>query len=276
MVMTTVDATQSNPTTYIELDDDKPVAAPPPPPPPPNTEPDFTLFDAQGKGSECLLRAGRPSVYVGPIAPDDVKQYDKADCTLMATLASLARTPAGQQWIRNHIRSDRDPQGNEIWHVTLHTELAVMGPLVKIDVTVGTCDLTRDPEGAPAWPRIFEAAMLKANKEQPWGSARCSFEMLVGRTSEDLSPSADQFESRLAAGFERGMVQVLSTLAPPPGSRVADLHAYTVLDVKKDAQGHISQVKLQNPWGMTPPRILWMSIADVKRTFAGFTQGSVT
>jgi hypothetical protein len=45
------------------------------------------------------------------IAPSDVRQGGVGDCTLQASLASLARTPAGRTYLQNNVRENRDEHG---------------------------------------------------------------------------------------------------------------------------------------------------------------------
>src|SRR5579863_177315 len=115
------------------------------PPPPPTYEPPHT--DASPTCGPDLRLQSRPvTLYAGSISPADVKQLGCGDCTLMASLLSLARTSEGQSRIRNMIQAN--PDGS--WTVTVYRRMPAVG-LVPARVRVTSPDIdhrgTATPDG---------------------------------------------------------------------------------------------------------------------------------
>jgi hypothetical protein len=222
----------------------------------------------------------RAVLYVDGISPADINQGRIPDCTLQATLASLARTPEGQAVIRGCIQERKDASGASYYHVDIFEKDAA-GRFAPVSVDVTPCELQYpgairvvDATGAvEAWPRVLEAAMLKTNGG-PVCNVRDAYGILTGRVAIDTSTSDATFESRLQMGWQTKKVQVLSTTGADP-SELAKLglqptHAYTVVGVVPTARGTV--VLLRNPWGFDDRTL---PLEQVKKGFPTYSEGAL-
>ena len=237
----------------------------------------------------------RPTLIVDGIRPTDVIQAAfVGDCTVEASLASLARTERGQAWLKSRMSENRAPDGSVASYTV---KLKIQTPAgVYEDKPVLVCPselsklhaLQRDDAGnTEVWPLVWEAAIAKSvggfevlakGSNVPRSSA-----VITGKPAVDVAPRAEpSFESKLVTDFAAGKLQVLSTAKPVndgdihlPGS-----HAFTVVDVRElqfvdgKPPTYETLVFVRNPWGTgDPPRGLTM--AEAKEYFAAYSAGDV-
>lgn len=238
----------------------------------------------------------RPVLIVDGISPTDVRQAASVgDCTVEATLASLARTPKGQAWLASRIKTERDAQGEIVGFTVLlkvRTDKGYVDQPVAVDARkfVLGHDLTKNAKGeGEVWPLVWEAAIsqqvgghavLGAGSDVPTSSA-----FITGLPAVDSVPRDDKsLGPRMLADFDAGRLQTLSTGLTVPGANPAGLapaHAYTVMDVRSnqpvlqpDGTTKLETlVYLRNPWGTNDPRP--MTIAEVQRDFGAYSVGDV-
>ncbi len=262
---------------YKSSVDPSSIQAPPPPPPPPKKDPEQAAHDAHASIPELRTT----TLYVSGISPGDIHQGEVKDCTLQASLASLARTPEGCAVIRRALEELKDPSGKPFYRVTLYDKDAGLRP-VKIDIREGELKISGplhslDPktDRIECWSQVIEAATLKLRNGKPVADTLEAFSVLTGGQAT-ASPTSDRsFEDRLFMGFQTKKVQVLVTTGAFFGN-VSDPnlkpdHAYTVVGVTR----YLGQtlVQLRNPWGFDQPRP--MSLDEVKKYCPVYTEGAL-
>jgi hypothetical protein len=239
----------------------------------------------------CVDMPAKTTLFVDGMSPSDVRQGGVGDCTFQASLASLARTPAGQAFLRDHVRANRDGDGNVASYTVTLFEKNASGAYERTQVDVpNRCLASRgfahaiDGDGAvEVWPRVYEQAMLRANGG-PCANMPEAMSILTGKPAIDSSTSDARLEDKLFRGYVGGKVQVLSTT----GAVTKDVddpklkpgHAYTLTGIvthfERQADGayRVEQLYVvRNPWGYDDPRPL--TIDEVKKYFSTYSEGDV-
>lgn len=254
---------------YVELDADA-IKTPP-----------FVCADVQPK----------TTLFVDGISPSDVRQGGVGDCTLQASLASLARTKAGQDFLQRNVRANHDGAGNVTSYTVSLFKKNNAGAYERTSVDVpSSCFASRGFAHAVAadgavevWPRVYEQAMLHANGG-PCTNMPEAMSILTGKPAVDHATSDANMEEKLFRGFTSGKVQVLSTtgkvtqdIAEP---NLKPSHAYTLAGIvtrfaqRSDGSYHAEQLYvLRNPWGYDNPRPL--TFDEVKKYFSTYSEGDV-
>ncbi len=254
-----------------------PVQTPPPPP---------THEEAAQAGLAAIPAGPVPCVtamlYVQGISPSDISQGSIGDCSFQATLASLARTPEGQAVIHKCIEERKDASGAPVYRVSIFTKAPSGFVPFKVDITfanlpAGGLRVGVDPRtnAHEVWPRVLEAAMLRANHGVTCCTVPDAFGILTGGTAIDTSTSDRTFEDRLVMGFATKKVQVLSTTGAFTGElqnpKLKPDHAYTVVGVIHMSTGTF--VTVRNPWGYDDPASL--PIDQVKKYFPTYSEAAL-
>jgi hypothetical protein len=240
----------------------------------------------------CLDAPAKTTLFVDGISPSDVRQGDVGDCTLQATLASLARTPAGRSFLKDHVHENRDAAGNVTSYSVSLFKKNASGAYEPTRVNVPTsCLASRgfahavDHDGAvEVWPRVFEQAMLQVNAGAACSNMPEAMSILTGKPAVDLSTSDANLGGKLARGFGAGKVQVLSTTGKIESAldepKLKPAHAYTLAAIEArpvrqpDGSYHVEELYvLRNPWGFDNPRPL--TIDEVKKYFSTYSEGDV-
>jgi hypothetical protein len=258
------------PTRYIELDVESIKTVP------------FTCADVQPK----------TRLFVDGIAPSDVRQGGVGDCTLQASLASLARTPAGRTYLQSNVRENRDEHGATTSYTVTLFKKSPSGAYERTQIDVpNVCLGSRgfahavDRDGAvEVWPRVYEQAMLKANNGVACTNMPEAMSVLTGKPAVDIATSDAHLSGKLARGFGLGKVQVLSTTGRVTANledpKLKPAHAYTLVGVEarpvrqSDGSYQVEELYvLRNPWGYDNPRP--MTIDEVKKYFSTYSEGDV-
>lgn len=238
---------------------------PPPPPPPPPSPAPLPHVDSLPATS---LPVGMVAVRLGPtpfpdgISVDDVRQGRIGDCTLQAALAALAASAQGRAFIRNMIHPMEAAPGSETWRVDLYVKGA-NGSYTWTHVVVarkelqGGAIMSDTANGRQVgWPRIIEAAVLRAHGNVAIANMPESYAMLTGTPATDTRTSDRGFEAKLRADFAHHRVQCLSTTGAFPCNlevpfKLKADHCYTITGVRTlDGK---TVVTLRNPWGWDDP-----------------------
>ncbi len=239
----------------------------------------------------CADVPDKTTLFVSGISPEDVRQGGVGDCTLQASLASMARTPAGQASLRNNVRTNRDGDGNVTSYTVTLFEKKSSGAYERTNVDVpNRCLASRgfahavDASGAvEVWPRVYEQAMLRANGG-PCTNMPEAMSILTGKPAIDRSTSDASLADQLFRGYVGGKVQVLSTTGKVTSAidepKLKPAHAYTLIGIVTrfergpDGAYHTEQLYvLRNPWGYDNPRPL--TIDEVKNYFSAYSEGEV-
>lgn len=239
----------------------------------------------------CADMPVKTTLFVDGISPSDVQQGQVGDCTLQASLASLARTVGGCRFLQDHVRANVDSAGNVTSYTATLFKKNAVGAYTPTQVTVpNDCFASYgavhavDGTGVEVWPRVYEAAMLKLNGGQPCTNMPDAMGILTGRPALDVSTSDAQLAEKLERGFQRGQVQVLSTtgkvLAPMQDPKLKPAHAYTLTAItvnavpQADGSFNVERVYvLRNPWGYDHPRAF--TLDELKKYFSTYSEGDV-
>lgn len=236
----------------------------------------------------------RPVLVVDGMSPSDVVQaINVADCTVEATLASLARTEKGRAWLQSRITTVLDAQGEVDHYVVLLKATGANGKMEDLPISVDPHRFVKGHPGSSTttkevWPLVYEAAIAKAvhgtaNLEQ-LGYMPFTSSIITGKPAVDTVPSTDpKFGDAIVDDFMAGRVQTLNTAALSKDNPLglAPSHAYTVVDVRPrqpvlqpDGSTKLETlVVVRNPWGHSDPRP--MTIAEVRAEFGTYSVGDV-
>ena len=241
----------------------------------------------------------RPTLVVDGIRPTDVVQGSYiGDCTVEASLASVARTEHGQAWLKSRMSENLAPDGSVASYSVKLKIQTPAGVFEDKSVLVYPSELSKlhslqsDAAGnTEVWPLVWEAAIAKAvggfevlakGSNVPRSSA-----VITGKPAVDVAPKTEpNFESKLVTDFAAGKLQVLSTAKQVHDGDIhlPGAHAFTVVDVRElqlvkakkdgDPPTYETLVFVRNPWGTgDPPRGLTM--AEAKEYFAAYSAGDV-
>jgi hypothetical protein len=240
---------------------------------------------------------GDTAAFVHGARIGDVRQGFIGDCTVMSSLAALARTPKGQVFLESRITENYGADGK----VASYTVLLTVGGKERA-VTVNAHRLEaghwlgdKSDSGAhEVWPLVYQDAIAQVvggyDKLDEGSNVPMSFGMITGKPAIDSSPTDADFGDKLQKDFAAGKVQILSTdddpkKAPPGGwctgnPKLMDGHAYTVTDVRQvvmrgaDDRYHLETiVTVRNPWGRDDPRPLTLS--EAQKYFNAYSVGDV-
>lgn len=256
-------------TGYVELDSDSFVTAP------------FVGVDLPIK----------TTLFVDGISPSDVQQGAVGDCTLQASMASLARTLGGRKFLQDNVKANCDDAGNVTSYTATLFKKNASGAYERTMVTVpSNCFASygavhaMDGTGVEVWPRVYEAAMLQLNHGVPCTNMPDAMAMLTGRPAVDISTADAHLEEKLLRGFQLGQVQVLSTTGKVTKDiddpKLKEGHAYTLVAVtvkavpQADGSFNVERFyQLRNPWGYDHPRELTGD--ELKKYFSTYSEGDV-
>ena len=243
---------------------------------------------------------GATRAFIGGATPGDVRQGDLGNCTVMSSLAALARTPKGQRFLESRVQEHLGRDGKVASYTVLVSQNVGGGRRADIPVEVDAHALPKGhwigdaKAGAvEVWPIVFEAALAKAqgglDAMDKGSTVPKSFAYITGHEAVDSSPRTKDFADRLRADFAAGKALVLSTNgtteAPPGGwnggnPKLYDAHAYAITDVRDvatrgaDGRYHVETfVTVRNPWGFDHPRP--MTLAEMQRHFGAYSVGEV-
>lgn len=235
----------------------------------------------------------RPTLILDGLRPTDIVQANLGDCTVEASLASLARTERGQAWLKSRMTETRGADGAVVSYTVQLKVPTQPGVYVDKPVLVYPSELAKghplqhDAAGnTETWPLVWEAAIAKAQGGfsvlNAGSNVPCSSAFITGKPAVDSVPRAEpSFETKLAADFAAGKLQVLSTGNPVDALNLPGSHAFTVVDVRElqlvsHPDGSTTcetLVYLRNPWGFADPKPL--TIAQVQDAFAAYSAGDV-
>ncbi len=239
----------------------------------------------------CADMPVKTTLYVDGISPSDVQQGQVGDCTLQASLASLARTLGGRRFLENNVHTNADSAGNVTSYTVTLYKKGNTGAYARTNVTVpANCFASRgsvhamDGAGVEVWPRVYEAAMLKLNGGQPCDNMPQAMGILTGRPAVDVLTSDAQLAAKLERGFTQGQVQVLSTTGKVTVAldhpKLKPAHAYSLSAIETRAvrqpNGSFNLERvyvLRNPWGYDHPRAL--TLGELKKYFSTYSEGAV-
>jgi hypothetical protein len=218
----------------------------------------------------CADVQPKTTLFVGGISPEDVRQGGVGDCTLQASLASLARTKAGRDFLETNVHANRDGAGNVTsYTVTLFKKNAA-STYERTNVEVpNSCFASRGfthaigADGAvEVWPRVYEQAMLRANGG-PCSNMPEAMNILTGKPAVGVSTNDANLSGKLARAYALGKVQVLSTtgrvtidIAEP---KLKAAHAYTLMGIEArpvrqaDGSYQVEAVHPAKPVGIRQP-----------------------
>lgn len=244
---------------------------------------------------------GATRAFVSGATPGDVRQGDLGNCTVMSSLAALARTPQGQRFLESRIQEHLGRDGKVASYTVLVSQKVGNGRRVDVPVEVDARSLPKGHwigdstnDGAvEVWPIVFEAAIAKAqgglDVMNEGSDVPTSLAYITGKAAIDSSPSAKGFGERLRSDFAAGKALLLSTngtTSAPPGGwstgspKLYDRHAYAITDVRDvatqgaDGRYHVETfVTVRNPWGFDHPRP--MTLAEVQKHFGAYSVGDV-
>jgi hypothetical protein len=274
---------------------------------------DFERCDSRETIENAVLFA-RQSGDVEAIDPKDVRQWKMGDCSLMATLASLASTAEGRALIHGAIKEKTDGTGRVTYDVTLFKPtLFPNGHLAPVTVTVdgnfvGQHALERYAGGTrEIWPLVMEQAYAVLNGGENHiargGSPADAMMALTGKPAVTMALTSPEDWARVPpscggdpvppapyrvedlkrdlAAHKPVVLETVGSLrggdSQPDGSLVVypeeyqlvKHHAYAVLDVVEDSEGH-ALLKLKNPWNSAEPDLVpfeelstWFKAVDV-------------
>ena len=235
---------------------------------------------------QCFDTPAKTTLFVDGISPSDVRQGGVGDCTLQASLASLARTVRGKAFIRRHVTETPDGFSVSVFRksasgayepTTVHVPKGCLA-------SHGFAHAVDAGGASEVWPRVFEQAMLRANGGVPVANMPEAMSILTGRPAKDIPTTSEHLRGVLARGFAKGNVQVLSTT----GRLATDIenpklkagHAYTLVGVEahayRTADGSYSVEEvyvLRNPWGYDQPPPL--TLEQVQKYFSTYSEGDV-
>lgn len=237
----------------------------------------------------------RPVLIVDGMSPADVKQsITVGDCTVEATLASLARTEKGRAWLQSRVRAVPDASGDVAKYVVLLKVKDASGKFVDKPVDVDPHFMVRGHPGSKTdvtevWPLVFEAAIAKelggVDVLNRGGNVPIATGFITGKPAVDVPVKTnDKLGDALVDDFMAGRVQTLSTAEVDPKANPLGLvgnHAYTVVDVRPrqpvvqpDGTTKLETlVVVRNPWGFDDPRP--MTVAEVRAAFGAYSVGDV-
>ena len=190
----------------------------------------------------------------GPSA-DDVVQGYLGDCWYLSTLSAMARTNA------NSIRQAVVELGDGTYAVQFANPNGA-NVFVRVDADLPTAawggmqyaDLGKQDS---LWVAIMEKAYacyrdggLASYSDLDGGWMDEAFSDL-GHDSTQIwdATNGDDLLGRIAAELDAGKAVTLAIYTPNNGAPVIASHAYTVVSVDTDSQGHKTLV-LRNPWGI--------------------------
>jgi hypothetical protein len=203
-----------------------------------------------------------------PIAHKDVNQRYVGDCALMASLAGLATTPEGREWIHSAIGERKNEKGEVTGYTVRLYE--VQGPpdgprtfrrrefVVPANepYVMGHAVARGDATHYEIWPLVMEKAYAQLrdgyNRLSKGEHVLDAMEALTGREAWHV-PAAEASDRLIWADLEAHKVVVLSTkkgLGANPYNLESE-HAYTVTR-RVDADGK-RVLTLYNPWGTSQP-----------------------
>jgi hypothetical protein len=233
----------------------------------------------------------KTTLFVDGISPSDVQQGQVGDCTLQASLASLARTLGGRRFLENNVRANVDSAGNVTSYTATLFKKNAAGAYTRAEVNVPSNRFASygavhaiDGTGVEVWPRVYEAAMLQINGGKPCDNMPDAMGLLTGRSAVDMSTSDVHLADKLDRGFQRGQVQVLSTTGKVTTDisdpKLKPAHAYTLSAItvcavpQADGSFNVERLYvLRNPWGYAHPRAL--TLDEVKKYFSMYSEGDV-
>jgi hypothetical protein len=221
------------------------------------------------------------------VLPKDVEQGQIGDCSLLATLLALSRSPEGRAVIKNAIVENRNDQGQVMsYTVTLHEpkDRWIFGKTfsgVKITVdpvyAEGHAVIAKDGDASEVWPLVLEKAFAQYvggyNKLNQGSTANVPMEALTGRPATNLALES-YGEGRLERDLAAGKLVVLETMTKFSGPKVDGMipnHAYDVTGTER-RHGEL-YVTFSNPWGTSQP--CPVPYAELGRWFSRVDVGSV-
>jgi hypothetical protein len=194
---------------------------------------DYEKCDARAPIKDSVLFA-QQSGDVDAIDPKDVRQWQMGDCSLMATLASLASTAEGRALIDGAIKERTDGAGRVTYDVTLF-KLTVFpsGQLTPVTLTVdgnfvGQHALpARAGDQREIWPLVLERAYALLNGGENHiargGSPADAMMALTGRLAVTKSLTSPEDWARVP---------------PSCGGDPVPTKPYLVEDLKRDLAAH--------------------------------------
>jgi Calpain family cysteine protease len=245
---------------------------------PPETIPNPVLFRKE-KGDAAA------------IDPHDIQQGSTNDCFMLAALAGVASTPAGQALIQNAIVENRNDKGDVVsYTVTLHRPslsfwLFGHKTFTEVKVTVtgpfacGHAVARQDGGDSEIWPLVIEKAYDEylggGDAMDEGGVASSALEVLTGREATQHTFGSDYDAGRLLQDVAAGKIVVLDS-RPEAGRLRADLiggHSYFVTGTS--VENGRRYVNLFNPWNDPGHPVKPVACDDLAKFFDAADVGSV-
>mmetsp|Transcript_11840 Transcript_11840/g.26217 ORF Transcript_11840/g.26217 Transcript_11840/m.26217 type:complete len:712 (+) Transcript_11840:64-2199(+) len=189
----------------------------------------------------------------------DVAQGELGTCYFLAAIASIAQKHPdiiSEMFVKRELWNGIQPVYTTRWLLNgkEHT--------VAVDGWVPADELTHQPffvnvnDGADFWPLILEKAWAKifgSFKAVSGGFAHEAFKAITQAPFETIDveeeDKATVWMKLKVANPDRSNFPAIATISKPNAYNLAYPHAYSLLEVSDNYNGHGKAVRLNNPWG---------------------------